>query len=138
MENYLIALVALAAMEIILGIDNIVFIAILTDRLPRSQRTKARRAGLGVALIMRIGLLFSITAVMKLTTPVIDWVDVGVPEAWFDPPAATASGNSGPHGFLPAHVDSPEEIAARRTLDGRDLILLFGGLFLIGKTVREI
>ena len=137
MEQHIIALIALTAMEIVLGIDNIVFIAILTDRLPSEQRTKARRVGLAVALVMRILLLLSITAVMQLTTPLIDWVDLGVPQSWFEA-SATAPADTATQSFQPAHVESPEELAARRTLDGRDLILLFGGLFLIVKTVREI
>ena len=137
MEQHIIALVALAAMEIVLGIDNIVFIAILTERLPPEQRTKARRLGLGVALVMRIALLLSISAMMHLTTPLLDWVDLGAPQSWFEP-AAAVSGEDAAHAFAPVHVETAEELAARRTLDGRDLILLVGGLFLIFKTVREI
>lgn len=138
MEQHLIALIALTAMEIILGIDNIVFIAILTDRLPEDQRTKARRLGLAVALVLRILLLLSISAVMQLSTPLIDWVDAGVPAEWFEPAAVPAAEESGMSLGRPVRTVSPEEVAARRTLDGRDLILLLGGLFLIGKTVREI
>lgn len=137
MEQHIIALVALTAMEIILGIDNIVFIAILTDRLPSEQRTKARRVGLGVALVMRIALLVSISFVMQLTTPLIDWVDLGAPQSWFEPATAVPVEDAA-RSFEPVHVESAEELSARRTLDGRDLILLFGGLFLIVKTVREI
>jgi predicted tellurium resistance membrane protein TerC len=69
--EYLIALVALSAMEIVLGIDNVVFIAILTGRLPPEQQPMARRAGLGLALVMRILLLFSLSYIMKLTTPIL-------------------------------------------------------------------
>jgi predicted tellurium resistance membrane protein TerC len=65
----LLALVTLTAMEIVLGIDNVVFIAILTARLPAAQQPLARRLGLALALIIRIGLLFAITWVMSLTTP---------------------------------------------------------------------
>ena len=137
MEQHIIALVALTAMEIILGIDNIVFIAILTDRLPSEQRTKARRVGRGVALVMRILLLLSITAVMQLTTPLIDWVDLGAPQSWFEPAAAVPAEDA-TRSFEPTRIETAEELSARRTLDGRDLILLFGGLFLIVKTVREI
>jgi predicted tellurium resistance membrane protein TerC len=67
-EN-LIALVTLAALEIVLGIDNIVFISILTGKLPPEQRPKARRVGLFVAMFARIALLFSIAWVMRLTRP---------------------------------------------------------------------
>ncbi|MHC4875014.1 MAG: TerC family protein [Planctomycetota bacterium] len=136
MEQHIIALIALTAMEIVLGIDNIVFIAILTDRLPTEQRAKARRLGLIVALVMRILLLLSITAVMQLTTPLIDWTDLGVPQSWFE--AAVDPTEGAAPSFEPARIESPAELAARRTLDGRDLILLIGGLFLIVKTVREI
>ena len=65
----LIALLTLTAMEIVLGIDNVVFIAILTGRLPASQQTLARRSGLLLALGMRIGLLFAISWIMGLTQP---------------------------------------------------------------------
>jgi predicted tellurium resistance membrane protein TerC len=65
----LIALVALTAMEIVLGIDNIVFITILTGRLPPAQRSLGRRLGLGFALATRILLLFAITWIMGLTAP---------------------------------------------------------------------
>jgi predicted tellurium resistance membrane protein TerC len=65
----LVALLTLTAMETVLGIDNIVFIAILTARLPAAQQPLARRVGLTLALIIRIGLLFAITWVMSLTAP---------------------------------------------------------------------
>jgi predicted tellurium resistance membrane protein TerC len=65
----LIALLTLSALEIVLGVDNVVFIAILTARLPVSQQTFARRVGLSMALIIRIGLLFAITWIMSLTRP---------------------------------------------------------------------
>ena len=65
----LISLVSLAAMEIVLGIDNIVFIAILTARLPAGKQKLARRLGMTMALGMRIGLLFAISWLMSLTRP---------------------------------------------------------------------
>src|SRR3712207_4417842 len=64
-----IALVTLAALEIVLGIDNIIFISILSGRLPAEQRQRARVIGLAVAMISRIGLLFSLSWVMSLTQP---------------------------------------------------------------------
>ena len=64
-----IALVTLTALEIVLGIDNIIFISILVGRLPADQRSRARVLGLGLAMITRILLLLSITWVMRLTTP---------------------------------------------------------------------
>ena len=64
-----IALLTLTVMEIVLGIDNIIFISILADRLPREQQRRARLIGLSLALILRIALLFGITWVMGLTRP---------------------------------------------------------------------
>ncbi|NQV25686.1 MAG: TerC family protein [Rhodopirellula sp.] len=125
--DLLIALVALSAMEIVLGIDNIVFIAILTDRLPAQKRSAGRRVGLSIALVMRIGLLLGISWVMSLTTPVFAWTDIGAPDAWFEV-AANAS-------FPDYEAERLNEI---RTVSGRDLILVLGGLFLIFKTVKEM
>ncbi|MEK7737046.1 MAG: TerC family protein [Pseudomonadota bacterium] len=68
-----IALGTLTALEIVLGIDNIIFISILVGRLPQNQRAYARRMGLGLAMIARLGLLFSISWVMGLTEP---WLTV--------------------------------------------------------------
>lgn len=64
-----IALGTLTALEIVLGIDNIIFISVLVSRLPQQQRNLARRLGLGLAMIARLGLLFSISLVMELTAP---------------------------------------------------------------------
>ena len=64
-----IALVTLTALEIVLGIDNIIFISILAGKLPKAQQARARTAGLGAAMLSRIALLFSLTWVMRLTTP---------------------------------------------------------------------
>ena len=69
-----IALGTLAALEIVLGIDNIIFISILVGRLPKKQRAFARRVGLGLAMFARLGLLFSISWVMGLTEP---WFTLG-------------------------------------------------------------
>src|SRR6478752_5143653 len=71
------ALVTLVVMEIVLGIDNLVFISILSNKLPEHQRQNARRIGLSLALIMRIGLLFSIAWIVGLTHPVFDLGLVG-------------------------------------------------------------
>ena len=68
-----VALVTLTALEIVLGIDNIIFISILVGRLPEAQRNFARRMGLGLAMLTRLGLLFSISWVMSLTEP---WFEV--------------------------------------------------------------
>ena len=64
-----IALLTLTVLEIVLGIDNVVFISILAGKLPPDQQARARRLGLGLAMLMRIGLLFSITLIIKLTAP---------------------------------------------------------------------
>ena len=98
-ENAL-ALVTLTAMEIVLGIDNIVFISILTGKLPVEQRPRARRLGLGGAMLTRILLLLSLTWVMGLTAELFGVMGHGV--------------------------------------SGRDLVLLVGGLFLLGKATFEI
>jgi predicted tellurium resistance membrane protein TerC len=70
----LVALVTLTALEIVLGIDNVVFISILTGRLPAEQAELARRVGLSLALLMRIGLLLAISWVMSLTQPLFTLV----------------------------------------------------------------
>lgn len=63
------ALITLTALEIVLGIDNIIFIAILAGKLPQTVRDRARKVGLLLAMVTRIGLLFSITLIMRLTEP---------------------------------------------------------------------
>jgi predicted tellurium resistance membrane protein TerC len=64
-----IALLTLTVLEVVLGIDNVVFISILAGKLPPAQQAKARRLGLGLAMIMRIALLFSISLIIRLTAP---------------------------------------------------------------------
>lgn len=64
-----IALLTLTVLEIVLGIDNVVFISILAGKLPEEQQAKARRLGLGLAMFMRIGLLFSLSLIIQLTAP---------------------------------------------------------------------
>lgn len=115
--NWIFALLALTAMEIVLGIDNIVFIAIVTGRLPPDQQPSARRLGLGAAMIMRILLLLSITWILQLKDPIFNLVDWGVPESWF------------------AGMEQMEEVV---NVSVKDLILFFGGLFLIWNSVHEI
>ncbi|MEP7314771.1 MAG: TerC family protein, partial [Pseudomonadota bacterium] len=95
-----VAFATLSALEIVLGIDNIIFISILVGRLPENRRGKARVVGLGLAMFTRIALLFSIVWLTRLTKP---WFEI------FDHPVS-----------------------------GRDLILFFGGLFLLAKSVLEI
>jgi predicted tellurium resistance membrane protein TerC len=64
-----IALITLIVLEIVLGIDNIIFISILASKLPPEQQNKARVVGLALAMIMRVLLLFSISLIMRLTVP---------------------------------------------------------------------
>lgn len=98
--NSLIALLTLLALEIVLGIDNVIFIAILSSKLPVEQQARARTTGIGLAVFTRILLLLGITWIMGLTEPLFTIFNNG--------------------------------------LSGRDLILLVGGLFLIGKSTYEI
>lgn len=67
-----IALATLIVMEIVLGIDNLIFISILTNKLPEKHRAKARRIGISMALILRLGLLSTIAFIVQLTTPVFE------------------------------------------------------------------
>ena len=71
-----VGLLTLIVLEIVLGIDNLVFIAILADKLPPEQRDKARILGLSLALIMRLGLLFAISWLVTLTKPLITVFDL--------------------------------------------------------------
>jgi predicted tellurium resistance membrane protein TerC len=95
-----IALLTLTSLEVILGIDNIVFISILAGKLPGTQAARARQVGLLIALVTRILLLLSIAWIIGLTEPLFD--------------------------------------VFGQEISGRDLILLVGGLFLLGKSTREI
>src|SRR3954471_2498778 len=65
-----VALATLIAMEVVLGIDNLIFISILTNRLPEDQQSRGRRIGIGLALILRLGLLGTVAIIVQLTTPV--------------------------------------------------------------------
>ncbi|MEO0629866.1 MAG: TerC family protein, partial [Planctomycetota bacterium] len=65
-----IALATLAVMEVVLGIDNLIFISILSNRLPEAQRSRARRIGIAMALVLRLALLGTIAIIIKLTAPV--------------------------------------------------------------------
>ncbi|KUM44503.1 TerC family protein [Pseudomonas sp. EpS/L25] len=67
-----IALATLIVMEVVLGIDNLIFISILTNKLPAHQQQKARRIGIGLALVMRLGLLGTVAWIVQLTEPVIE------------------------------------------------------------------
>lgn len=67
-----VALATLVAMEVVLGIDNLIFISILTNKLPEQFRSKARRIGISMALVMRLGLLSTVAWIVQLTEPVVD------------------------------------------------------------------
>lgn len=95
-----IAFLTLLALELVLGVDNVIFISILAGKLPPEQRKRARTIGLSLALITRILLLFSLSWIVRLTDPLF---------TLFNHPVS-----------------------------GRDLILLGGGLFLMGKAVHEM
>lgn len=96
----LIALLTLTTLEIVLGIDNLVFISILASKLPAAEQTRASRLGLGLAMGTRILLLLSIAWISRLTAPLF--------------------------------------VVLSTAISGRDLILVVGGLFLIGKSTFEI
>jgi predicted tellurium resistance membrane protein TerC len=95
-----IALVTLTALEIVLGVDNIIFISVVAGKLPRAQQSRARRVGLLAAMFMRIALLFSLSWLSRLTAPLLTVVG--------------------------------------QDISGRDLILILGGMFLLGKSTWEI
>ena len=78
----LVALATLVVMEVVLGIDNLIFISILTNKLPEHQRSKARRIGIGLALILRLMLLGTVAFIVRLTTPLFSVLDQGF--SWRD------------------------------------------------------
>lgn len=78
MTEWIIALVTLTFLEIVLGVDNVIFISILSGKLKKTEQKRARRVGLGAAMFMRIGLLFSITWIARLTEPFFTVLEHGV------------------------------------------------------------
>ena len=124
--NSLAALTTLAILEIVLGIDNVVFLAILTGKLPEHQQPRARTLGLALAAIGRIVLLFAISWVITLDQTKLF-------ELPFDLPGG-------------AHVEAPAEAgeatppapAKVTTITVKDLVLILGGLFLLAKSTWEI
>ena len=76
------ALATLIAMEVVLGIDNLIFISILSNKLPEHQRSKARRVGIAAALVLRLALLGTVAIIVKLTDPVFEVFDHGF--SWRD------------------------------------------------------
>jgi predicted tellurium resistance membrane protein TerC len=107
------ALVTLMVMEVVLGIDNLIFISILSNKLPEAQRSRVRRLGIGLALIMRLVLLSTIAWLVGLKAPVFD---LGL------------TGPIGEHG----------QPAFETAFSWRDLILIAGGIFLLWKATKEI
>ncbi|MEJ0092346.1 MAG: TerC family protein [Methylocella sp.] len=77
-----LALAALVGMEVVLGIDNLVFIAIVSSKLPEHQRSRARRIGIGLSLVLRIALLATVSSIIKLTAPIFYVLDRGF--SWRD------------------------------------------------------
>ncbi|MGF1532079.1 MAG: TerC family protein [Bernardetiaceae bacterium] len=111
----LISLFTLTLLEVVLGIDNLIFISILTDKLPPQQRPAARNIGLGLALLIRIVMLFGITWIIGIKADLFnisDWIGLG--------------------------LDPTSEQYEHLGISLRDLILIAGGLFLIGKSVSEM
>lgn len=107
-----ISLITLSVLEIVLGIDNIIFISILAGKLPENQQKKARQLGLALAMITRVLLLLSLSWMMTLTKPIFNMAHlIGLTEG---------------------------EWVEKLAISGRDLILLIGGLFLIYKSTSEI
>ena len=107
-----ISLITLTFLEIVLGIDNIIFISIMASKLPANKQKKARQLGLALAMITRVLLLLSLSWIMTLTSPLFnigEWI---------------------------ALTDS--ELLKQFAISGRDLILIIGGLFLIYKSTSEI
>ena len=76
------ALATLIAMEVVLGIDNLIFISILTNKLPEGQRERGRRIGIGLALVLRLALLSTVAFIVQLTTPIFTLFDHGF--SWRD------------------------------------------------------
>ncbi|WP_033922397.1 TerC family protein [Sphingomonas sp. 37zxx] len=107
------ALVTLIIMEVVLGLDNLIFISIISNKLPEAQRQKARRIGIALALVMRLILLTMVAWIVGLTAPVFDLGIVGP-------------------------IDEYGRPAFETLFSWRDLILIVGGLFLVWKATKEI
>ena len=107
-----VALITLIVLEVVLGIDNLIFISILTNKLPPERQSTARRIGIGLALVMRLALLAAIGMIMSLTTPVFD--------------------------LALSAVDAGGHTLYETSFSWRDLILIGGGVFLVWKATKEI
>ena len=113
-----IGLLTLVLLEVVLGVDNIVFISILTGKLPKEQQKAARKKGLILAVLPRIVFLLLLGMILGLSKPLFD-----IP--W-------------PFEQAPAHEGDPVREAGKLGITGKDLVLLIGGLFLMWQAVREI
>jgi predicted tellurium resistance membrane protein TerC len=139
--NALIAWATLAILEIVLGIDNVVFLAILTGKLPPADQPRARTIGLALAAVGRVLLLFAISWVITLDRTTLF-------ELPFDMPGAHDSaghGSAGDDGEAEAAAAAGASAATPSAANGgttpitvKDVVLLLGGLFLIGKSTWEI
>ncbi len=144
MTEALIALVALSLMEIVLGIDNIVFISVATGKLPEEQQSSARRWGLLLALGTRILLLAGIFWIAQLVTPVFSLSDLLPVEGLktYFTEDAIAAGHTGEAAIATQQVtDSQLDQHAWdefNQISWRDIIMVLGGLFLIRSSVMEI
>jgi predicted tellurium resistance membrane protein TerC len=146
--NSLAALATLAILEIVLGIDNVVFLAILSGKLPEHQQGKARTLGLGLAAGGRIALLFAISWVITLDKTVLFELPFRMPGAHEDIEASTerAVERIAESGELTeaqierveAQAQADQEAHGDTPITAKDIVLLLGGLFLIGKATWEI
>jgi predicted tellurium resistance membrane protein TerC len=114
-----VGLLTLTILEIVLGIDNIVFVAIIAGKLKGEERERARKLGMTLAIIPRILLLFGISYLIKLTQPLFN-VEILA--------SALAAGGE----------KSKEILEEARGVSGKDIVLFLGGLFLVYKSVKEI
>lgn len=140
------ALATLALLEIVLGIDNVVFLAILTGKLPEHQQPKARTLGLMLAALGRIALLFAISWVITLDKTVLFDLPFHIPGS--HPVVAELTPEDEAAAVTPIKTDDPSAVDSPevvKTLEeggtpitAKDLVLILGGLFLLGKSTWEI
>ena len=145
--EHLVPLLALTAMEIVLGIDNIVFISILTSKLPGKQQKSGRNIGLALALGTRLLLLFALAFVMSpdsevFSKSIFKLSDLGIPVEAISH-GFESLGEAKAHGAKDGGVHDDGSVDGQHAIEVdeislRDLVLLLGGAFLIGKSVHEI
>ncbi len=138
--DFVLGLLFLTLMEIVLGIDNIVFISIVSGKLPKDQQPLARKLGLAIALVMRLMLLGALYYIIhSLKAPLFELISFGVPEDVIRHISGATTVST--HGSTT--IEMPPEIIAEKFREAnqvswRDLVLFGGGAFLIGKSVWEI